>query len=58
MDDPASSMSYNVQLLQDDGGGAPGLREVVQKMQNSGSSANVLKCMTGITMMQMTAKAG
>jgi hypothetical protein len=57
MDDPASSMSYNVQLLQDDGGGAPGLREVVHKMQNTGLSPNILKCMTGIPMMQIRAKA-
>jgi hypothetical protein len=27
-------------------------------MQDTGSTANELKCMTGIIMMQMTAKAG
>jgi hypothetical protein len=37
---------------------APELGEAVQEMQNTGSTANVLKCMTGIIMMQMTSKAG
>jgi hypothetical protein len=58
MDEPASNKSYDVQLLQDYSGKAPELREAVQEMQNTGSTANVLKCMTGIIMMQMTAKAG
>jgi hypothetical protein len=47
-----------VQLLQDNSGKAPELREAVQEMQNTGSTANILKCMTGIIMMQMTSKAG
>jgi hypothetical protein len=58
MDDPASNKSYDVHLLQEDGGKIPELREAVQEMQETGSNTNVLKCMTGIMMMQMTAKAG
>jgi hypothetical protein len=58
MDDPASNKSYNVQLLQEDGGKILKLREAVQEMQETGSNTNVLKCMTCIMMMQMTAKAG
>jgi hypothetical protein len=57
MDDPASNKSYDVQLLQEDGGKIPELREAVQEMQETGSNTNVLKCTTGIMMMQMTAKA-
>jgi hypothetical protein len=58
MDEPANNKGYDVQLLQDDGGKTPELREAVQEMQNTGSTANVLKCMTGIIMMQMSEKAG
>jgi hypothetical protein len=58
MDDPASNKSYDVQLLQEDGGKIPELQEAVQEMQETGSNPNVLKCMTCIMMMQMTAKAG
>jgi hypothetical protein len=58
MDNPVNTKSYDVQLFQDDEGGAPKLREAVQEMQNTGSNADVLKCLTGIIMMQMTAKAG
>jgi hypothetical protein len=32
MDEPASNKSYDVQLLQDDGGKAPELREAAQEM--------------------------
>jgi hypothetical protein len=58
MDDPASNKSYDVQLLQEDGGKILELPEAVQEMQETGSNTNVLKCMTGIMMMQITAKAG
>jgi hypothetical protein len=58
MNDPESNKSYDVQLLQEDGGKIPEVREAVQEMQETGSNTNVLKCMTGIMMMQMTAKAG
>jgi hypothetical protein len=55
-DEPASNKSYDVQLLQDGGGKGPALPEAVQEMQDTGSTGNVLKCMAGIMMMQMTAK--
>ena len=66
MDNPASSMSYDAhdsQFLQQDQERreyrTTGLQaEAVQEMQEIGSKSPVLKTITGIIMMQMSAKAG
>jgi hypothetical protein len=55
---PANTQSYETQIIQYGNGNAPTLREAVQEMQRTGSDSDVLKCVTGIVMMQMTAKAG
>jgi hypothetical protein len=55
---PVSTQSYETQFLQHGKDDAPTLREAVQEMQRTGSDADVLKYITGIVMMQMTAKAG
>jgi hypothetical protein len=58
MDNPANIQSYETQFLQYGYNNAPTLWEAVQEMQRTGSDSDVLKCVTGIIMMQMTAKAG
>jgi hypothetical protein len=59
MNDPANSQSYDAQFLQHEHEDAStNLRTAVQEMQRTGSDTNVLKCITGIIMTQMTAKAG
>jgi hypothetical protein len=58
MDDPANSKSYDAQFIQNTKDGTPELREAVEEMQQTGSNTSVLKCLTGIIMVQMTAKAG
>jgi hypothetical protein len=59
MDEPASTQSYETQFLQINGDdGTPTLREAVTEMLRTGSDTDVLKCITGIVMMQMSAKAG
>jgi hypothetical protein len=58
MDSPANTQSYAAQFLQHGKDNAPTLQEAVQEMQRTGSDANILKYITGIVMMQMTAKAG
>ena len=58
MDEPANTKSYDTQMLQHHENSTPTLREAVQEMQQTGSNVNVLKSLTGIIMMQMTAKAG
>jgi hypothetical protein len=58
MDNPANTQSYETQFLQHGKDNAPTLREAVQEMQRTGSDTNVLKYITGIVMMQMTATAG
>ena len=62
MDNLASSKSYDAQFLQRDQKRSEyrmtGLREAVQEMQRTGSKTPVLlKTVTGIIMMHMTAKA-
>ena len=63
MDNPGSSKSYDAhdsQFLQQDQERreyrTTGLREAVQEMQETGSNMPVLKTITGIIMMQMSAK--
>lgn len=58
MDDPASSKSYDAQFLQHGNGNANELRGSVQEMLKTGSDTNLRKCMNGIMLNQMTAKAG
>jgi hypothetical protein len=58
MDNPANTQSYETQFLQHGEDDAPTLGEAVQEMQITESDTNVLKYITGIAMMQMTAKAG
>jgi hypothetical protein len=58
IDDPTSNKSYDVQLLQGGQGPTHELQTAVQEMQGTGSSTNVLKCMTGIMMTQTMAKGG
>jgi hypothetical protein len=58
MDSPVNTQSYETQFLQHGEDDAPTLREAVQEMHRTGSDADVLKYITGIVMMQMTAKAG
>ena len=65
MDNPASSKSYDahdsqfLQQAQEPGKyRTNGLREAVQEMQKTGCTTPVLKTITGIIMMQMSAKAG
>jgi Reverse transcriptase (RNA-dependent DNA polymerase)/Zinc knuckle len=60
MDNPASSKSYDVSQFLQNGykEEASTLRAAVQEMQLSGQNNGVLKCITGVVMMQMTAKAG
>jgi hypothetical protein len=57
MDNPANTQSYETQFLQHGEDDALTLRELVQEMQRTGSDTDVLKYITGIVMMQMTAKA-
>jgi hypothetical protein len=57
-DNPVNTQSYETQFLQYGDGNAPAMRETVKEMQRTGSNSDVLKCVTGIVMMQMTAKAG
>jgi hypothetical protein len=62
MDKPASGQSYDAQLLQheqpNNDDEPTTLREAVQEMQRTGANHDVLKCLTGIMMTQMSAKAG
>jgi hypothetical protein len=69
MDEPGSTKSYDAQLLQhseasSSHGHEPGtasLRSAMQRIQEEGTpdtTDDVLKCVTGIAMMQMSAKAG
>jgi hypothetical protein len=58
MDNPANSKSYDTQFLQHGVSYEPTLRAAVQEMKRTGSNTNVFKCITGIVMMQLTAKAG
>ena len=65
MDEPANSQSYDApdaQFLQHDDAadddGPTTLREAVEEMQRTGAQHDVLKCITGIIMTQMSAKAG
>jgi hypothetical protein len=62
MDDPASTQSYDAQLFQhdkpDNDNEPTTLRKAVQEMQRTGANHDVLKCLTGIMMTQMSAKAG
>jgi hypothetical protein len=57
MDNPANTQSYETHFLQHGEDDAPTLREAVQEMQRTGLDIDVLKYITGIVMMQMTAKA-
>jgi hypothetical protein len=56
MDDPANTKSYDAQFLQQGVSYKPTLRAAVQEMRSTGSATNVV--ITGIVMMQLTAKAG
>jgi hypothetical protein len=58
MDDPANTQSYDTQFLQHGVSYEPTLRAAVQEMKSTGSNTNVFKSITGIVMMQLTAKAG
>jgi hypothetical protein len=58
MDDPANSKIYDAQFIQNTEDGMPELREAVEEMQRTGSNTSILKCLTGIIVVQMTAKAG
>jgi hypothetical protein len=69
MDNPASDKSYDAQFIQhtnddgpisheDDKDGPMTLREAVEEMQLTGDNQEVLKCLTGIIMTQMSAKEG
>jgi hypothetical protein len=58
MDNPANSQSYDAQFLQEGQEEQMTLREAVEDMQKTGLNDNVLRCLTGIIMVQMTAKAG
>ena len=58
MDNLANTQSYDTQLLQHDVSYEPMLRATVQEMKHTGLDANVFKYITGILMMQLTAKAG
>jgi hypothetical protein len=56
---PASTKSYDAQFLQDSTDtNDSGLREAVENMKRTGSTTEVLRCLNGIVMMQMSAKAG
>jgi hypothetical protein len=60
MDNPASSKSYDVQFLQQQGASVmpSSLREAVKVMMGSGSRTEVLSHVKGFVMTQMIAKAG
>jgi hypothetical protein len=58
MDSPANTQSYETQFLQQGEDNAKTLREAVQEMQQTGSDPDVLKYITCIVIMQMTAKVG
>jgi hypothetical protein len=58
MDNPANTKSYDTQFLQQGVSYEPTLRAAVQEMKSTGLTTNVVKSITGIVMMQLTAKAG
>jgi hypothetical protein len=58
MDNPANNQSYEARFLQHSNDSTPMLQEAVQEMQRNESDTDVLRCVTGIIMMQMKAKVG
>jgi hypothetical protein len=58
MDNPSSSKSYDAQFLQQEESKTTSLQDAVMDMQNGGPDTNVVKCITGFIMTQMSAKAG
>ena len=61
MDNPANTQSYDAQFLQkeqQEQEEKQTLRDAVEDMKKTGLNDNVLRCLTGVVMVQMTANAG